>query len=615
MELGTLKYRNIMGTKQTYIELLSRSVRVYQPEAKREFTAELNSLESDVTELTYKAWVIETFVIGINSVYEAVLELNTEAKKKKAKEDIYKAVLKLNPQLTPEDVYIDGSGLTFTKTKYQLTESKHWKVTEENSNIPLIEDFHRYFELSRQARKHDHTVETEYSKVLNMGVKIRVFRSKDKKQLMFGLYPKNKQQLRYYIINTCIDSFHEIYQLLRTSNDVPLKAALDDLYSWAIYLNPFLDLTLRQVRNINKTTATHREAFANVEEESPNYKGYTSLSQISKEELDSLEETLLTKVFGQDEAVKAVANAYKRAVSGVGNPKTPIGAFLFYGGTSTGKTELARVVSKLVTNSEKGLLKISCNTLQASHSLATLIGSPPGYVGHDESGYLASHMKDSQLKVILFDEVDKAHPNIYDLLLEMLEEGTLLLANGEVLDFSKCLIIFTSNMGQQEAEESSNTAGFSAELADHAKIQEDSFAQVLKKKLKPEFLSRLTGKFYFKKLSDASLTESCRRYLDERTEQLDKNKIWFSYQYDLAELLLLSCKFINPKGVHPRILNTYAEDKVFKRLGDFLIKNNLLHHKKKIHIDLTSFSPEEVQFQKVGEMQVKKTQTAKGKTK
>lgn len=592
--------------KDVYIRTLSRKVPIFIPARKRDLTTYINQLDSTVSELTFRAWAIEQFIIGVNDIYASITDLKSEDKKEKARDALYRAVIRHNPLLDPENLFIEGPGLTFTNTGNCVIDSEHWTDSDEDSNVPVITDLHKYFELSRSAREHDHEIETEYSTVLDLGVKIRVFPKKYRDDLVFGLDPKTKQQLQFYIVNICIDSFHDVYTMLQESNEVPLGVALDDLYDRAIEHNPFLKLTIRQLKKINQTIKTHRQAIGG--SESPtNTKARKTLKSVPKTEIMNLERNLQAHVFGQDDAVRAVADSYKRAISGIKNPKTPVGAFLFYGETSTGKTEIARTVAKLLTKGDKGLLKISCNTLQSAHSLATIIGSPPGYVGSEENGCLAAGLEDSKFKVLLFDEVDKAHKNIYDLVLELLEEGKLMVANGEILDFSECLIVFTSNMGQQEGNTAANAAGFSAGMSDKGEIKKQVAKKILEKKLPPEFRARLTGEFYFKPLEREDLVKTAKKYLDERSQQLKKNKIEFLYHHSLANKLLTKCEEKH-KRIHPRILNNFIEQEVFKTLGDFLINNDLFGSRKTIHVNYDSKTE---QFQLVEPKKEEKPKTKK----
>jgi hypothetical protein len=567
-----------MRVKKAYIRSLSETIKIVEAETKKEISVELSKLDTDLTELTFKSWALESFVININEVFDSILRhFKSEKKQKEAKDTVFKEVLKVNPLLDPEELYIDVNQITLTKTPNKLVKSKHWKLNEDTSNIPIITDFHKYFELSKQARGHDHQVETEYSSILEMGVKVRIFNKKLRDTLMFGFNPKSEQDVKYYVIITCIDSLHDILTLIKNDPEkslIPFSMILDDLYEWSINHNSFLDLKIKDIKKINKTTKEFIHAVGKDTTEETRKVGRTHISQVPKEEILDLEETLSSQVFGQDEPIQAVADAYKRAFSGIKNPNIPVGSFLFYGGTSTGKTELARVLSKVLTKSPSGLIKIPCNTLQASHSSATLIGAPPGYVGY-EDGCLSENMQDSSFKVILFDELDKAHPNIYDLLLEMLEEGKLMISNGDILDFTQCMIIFTSNMGQNDAQKEAAKGGFSAGLESKEVRKASEYLKIIHKEIKPEFLARLTGKFYFSDLTEETLEKTGKRYIEVRTEHLKTNKIHFSYPEKLPGSVLERCKELNPKGFHARDLNNYIETEIFQKLGNFIIRKGL----------------------------------------
>jgi len=597
-----------LKVRKTYIRNLSKTIKIIETETKKEVSTDLTTLETDISEITYKSWVLETYIVGINEVFDLVLTYSKNEEEATAlKNDLFRETIKINPYLDPNDLYIDVNQITLTKTPNQLVESKHWKTNEDTSNIPIISDFHKYFEMSKQVRGHDHSVETAFSEVLNMGIKIRIFNKKIRDSLVFGFDPKSEQAVKYHTIVTCVDSLHDLLTLIKSDpnkKQIPFSHILEDLFNWSILHNPFLDLKIKDIKKINKTTKEFVQAVGKEDTKEVTKKGRTHISQVPREEILALEETLLSQIFGQDTAVKAVSDAYKRAFSGVKNPTSPIGCFLLYGGTSTGKTELARVLGKLLTKSHRGLIKIPCNTLQAAHSVATLIGAPPGYVGY-EDGCLAENMKDSSFKVVLFDELDKAHPNIYDLVLEMIEEGKLLISNGEVLDFTQCLILFTSNMGQQAAQKGTSKSGFSSNIGNKDKLKADEYLRIIERDIKPEFLARLNGKFYFPDLSDETLEKTGRRYLEIRTEHLKQNKIHFSYPDALPEVVLERCSTANPKGFHARELNNYIESEIIQKLGNYMIRSELTG-KRNVSIGL-SVTPTGYTFRKKAKKVEKRT--------
>jgi ATP-dependent Clp protease ATP-binding subunit ClpB len=170
------------------------------------------------------------------------------------------------------------------------------------------------------------------------------------------------------------------------------------------------------------------------------------------EKLLHMEERLHQRIVGQDEAVQAVANAIRRARAGLKDPKRPIGSFIFLGPTGVGKTELAKALAELLFDDEEAMVRIDMSEYQEQHTVSRLIGAPPGYVGYEEGGQLTEAVRRRPYRVILFDEVEKAHPDVWNILLQVLEDGRLTDGHGRTVDFRNTIIIMTSNLGTEVRE-------------------------------------------------------------------------------------------------------------------------------------------------------------------
>ncbi|MCB9034034.1 MAG: ATP-dependent chaperone ClpB [Chitinophagales bacterium] len=263
----------------------------------------------------------------------------------------------------------------------------------------------------------------------------------------------------------------------------------------------------------------------------------TKMLQTEKDKLLHLEDYLHNRVVGQDEAIVAVADAIRRSRAGLQDPNKPIGSFLFVGTTGVGKTELAKALAELLFDDEKAMIRIDMSEYMEKHSVSRLIGSPPGYVGYDEGGQLTEAVRNKPYAVVLLDEIEKAHPDVFNILLQVLEDGRLTDNKGRIVDFKNTIIIMTSNIGshliQQNFDEVKNEDDvFAATETSKAQIFE-----ALKRVLKPEFFNRIDEVIMFKPLLPIDLKAVVKIQLDSLVKQLSKMDIQLEYTGELVDFL------------------------------------------------------------------------------
>jgi len=245
--------------------------------------------------------------------------------------------------------------------------------------------------------------------------------------------------------------------------------------------------------------------------------------------LSDAEKELSKEVVGQDEAIKAVANAIRRSRAGINEEKKPIGSFLFVGPTGVGKTELAKALARFMFNDDKSLIRLDMSEFMEKHSVAKLIGSPPGYIGHDEGGQLTDRVRRHPYSVILFDEVEKAHPDMFNLLLQILDDGRLTDSKGRTVNFKNTIIIMTSNLGNEIIKKYSIGFGDTGDKkkADELRIDEmrEKIDKILKDHFKLEFLNRIDETVLFRSLSKEALQEIVGLELDKVEKRLNNKNI------------------------------------------------------------------------------------------
>jgi ATP-dependent Clp protease ATP-binding subunit ClpB len=248
------------------------------------------------------------------------------------------------------------------------------------------------------------------------------------------------------------------------------------------------------------------------------------------QKLIKMEERLHERVIGQDEAVSAVANAVRRSRSGLSDPNRPVGSFIFLGPTGVGKTELARALAEFLFDDEKAMIRIDMSEYQEKHTVARLIGAPPGYVGYDEGGQLTEAVRRRPYSVVLFDEIEKAHPDVFNVLLQVLDDGRLTDGQGRTVDFRNTVLIMTSNLGSQVIQE------LSASGRDFDTIR-DAVMGTLRDHFRPEFLNRVDEVIVFRPLSKEQLARIVDIQLQHLVKRLAERKIALDVTDAARELL------------------------------------------------------------------------------
>src|SRR5256712_7219913 len=243
-----------------------------------------------------------------------------------------------------------------------------------------------------------------------------------------------------------------------------------------------------------------------------------------------IEEELHKRVISQDRAISALARAIRRSRAGLKAPGRPVGSFLFLGTTGVGKTEMARTLAQFLFGTEKSLIRFDMSEFMEKHSVSKLIGSPPGYVGHDEGGQLTERVKRAPYSVLLFDEIEKAHPDIFNILLQVFEDGILTDALGNTIDFKNTIITMTSNIGARFIQKK-GTMGFQGSTDISLGKMEEMVMSAVRQTFNPEFINRLDEIIIFDQLSDDDLLEVVQLQID----QINKTMARHGLEVRLAE--------------------------------------------------------------------------------
>ena len=292
----------------------------------------------------------------------------------------------------------------------------------------------------------------------------------------------------------------------------------------------------------------------------------SKMMQSEKEKLLHLESELHTRVIGQEEAISAIADAVRRSRAGLQDPKRPIGSFIFLGTTGVGKTELAKALAEYLFDDENMMTRIDMSEYQEKFSATRLIGAPPGYVGYDEGGQLTEAIRRKPYSVVLFDEIEKAHPDVFNILLQVLDDGRLTDNKGRVVNFKNTIIIMTSNMGSSLIRENfeNMTPETHDQVVDETKVQ---VLELLKKTIRPEFLNRIDDIIMFTPLNEEEIRKIVTVQLNSVKKMLAQNGI--ALEFTDAALAFISDKGFDPQfGARPvkRVIQKYVLNELSKEL-------------------------------------------------
>jgi ATP-dependent Clp protease ATP-binding subunit ClpB len=294
------------------------------------------------------------------------------------------------------------------------------------------------------------------------------------------------------------------------------------------------------------------------------------------QKLIHMEENLRARVVGQEEALVAVANAVRRSRAGLGDPRRPIGSFLFLGPTGVGKTETARALAEFLFDDERAMIRIDMSEYMERHAVSRLIGAPPGYVGYEEGGQLTEPVRRRPYSVILFDEVEKAHPDVFNTLLQLLDDGRLTDGQGRTVDFKNTVVVLTSNIGSAELAAIEDRRDL--ELEDKSEILRRVALEALRHHFRPEFINRLDEIVVFKRLGRDQLRSIVDIQLSHLRERLQQRDLGFEIT-DPAKDVLAEVGWDPQFGARPlkRAIQRLVEDQLARRvLGGELVAGDVI---------------------------------------
>jgi ATP-dependent Clp protease ATP-binding subunit ClpC len=313
----------------------------------------------------------------------------------------------------------------------------------------------------------------------------------------------------------------------------------------------------------------HQVAKGDVDEVVSRWTGIplTAIKEEESEKLLRMEEELHKRIVSQESAISAVARAIRRTRAGLKSPARPVGSFLFLGPTGVGKTEVARSLAAFLFGSERALIRFDMSEYMEKHAVSKLIGSPPGYVGHEEGGQLTERVKRNPYSVVLLDEIEKAHPDIFNVLLQVFEDGHLTDGLGNTIDFKNAIVIMTSNIGARFIEKKGRM-GFAAGERETAQSVNEMVMGEVKRTFNPEFINRLDEIIIFDALTEQDLQKITRLLVEQLNANLKERSISISIRDEGVEWLLQKTLPDRSYGARPlrRAIQRYVEDPLAEEL-------------------------------------------------
>ena len=388
----------------------------------------------------------------------------------------------------------------------------------------------------------------------------------------------SKARLRTY---TEPDSLKELQEKIEKTKNEKEEAVLNQKFEKAAELRD-TEKTLRDKfeKEQNKWKNKNTKSIVTITEENiaeviANWTGIPAkkITEDENEKLKNLEKELHKRVIGQNEAVEAVSKAIRRGRVGLKDPKRPIGSFLFLGPTGVGKTELSKALAEVLFGDENAMIRLDMSEFMEPHSVSKLIGAPPGYVGFDDGGQLTEKIRRKPYSVVLFDEIEKAHPDVMNMLLQILEDGRLTDSQGRTVNFKNTVIIMTSNLGARLITDRkqlgfANKEGEADSKKEYEEIKKEVMAE-LKKELRPEFINRIDEIIVFHKLNDNDINQIIDIMLKEVVNRLKEQKYDVKFEPDVKEMIAKEGIDKN-FGARPlrRTIQNLVEDKLAEEILD-----------------------------------------------
>ena len=431
--------------------------------------------------------------------------------------ELIEKILQLNPALDPDAIFVSRSGKLSnkeTKTSIKLSDNQVWD-RDDGADFEQLTETPKRFE--NPFKDFETEPKSEWWERLKMYIIIKKYNQEDCAKILTSRLFYDRQAFEAFIVTVCVQTFEELFKIIDAyglSQRVPPPMLMHELFEICKKVNPTLlyensqgngpdieDDNHEYDENDDSPFGGGRYAHASAGKTKKGKKQKKRFKDVPRDSLLLLGDQIKEFIVGQDTAVDVLVEAIQRGSVGLRDPEQPIGSFIFAGSTGIGKTETTKVLNSVLIKEREGLIKIDCSEYQSDHEYAKLIGSPAGYIGHDEGGVLTNSIRKTPFAIVVFDEVEKASSKVHDLLLQIMDEGRLTDGKGKTAWFSDAIIIMTSNVGVKQIKAIEGTIGFGDVSEVTANKRQKAFHKALKRRFKPEFLNRLDEIVYFAPLN------------------------------------------------------------------------------------------------------------------
>jgi len=510
----------------------------------------------------------------------------------KIRNEVEAEIYKANPMLSPDRVVLTKQGLlkpSDTAEGTLLPKLKGWGRQIEDINPYIVveefeiismsdEDMPPMPDSSSFTSRFD-TVERKWDR-LNIELKIRKF-TKNDLAFIFGMDVTFTEDIHYkiHIIQKCLEKADAVFSLcdaVGVTEEARIPVLADELYELCIDVNPFLKSELIDLEELrtNKPPSRRDPGTRRADKKASKVKKGSGkvFVDVTKTELLSLADRMRTRVIGQEESIEKIVDTIQIASCGLRHPEKPIATYMMCGSTGIGKTLVSKVLAEELCGSRDNMVRIDCSEYTQQHDVQKLIGAPPSYVGYEDGGFLTNAIQENPFSVVLFDEIEKAHSKLFDMLLQIMDDARLTDGKGTVTDFRNCIILMTSNIGVSEDEAVKNTTGFGDASVLTEDKREAALKTALKNRFRPEFLNRIDETLSFRSLNKEDALQVIDLLLDKVKGYLKDKQVAIDFT-DSVKDMVFDKGFSKKYGARP--LERTIDKQVIKAMAKMLLKDEI----------------------------------------